>query len=234
MVDYKNRITKGVKLSIISDIEAAQEDYEFAFKEIIILNRLLNSLIVLGSDRSQINMGAYELTKDFLEESINDANSSAEKENLQKGYDYMSRILTLHDNHLKTMEKGKQFIDRKVEDKQKFTLEDVSELKDLVAELDFLQYHIIKTSRDMVETFKTIQGYLKDGKYKKENYKDIKMFVNQFANSKKRIDIEIKKINYVPQRDDISKEEHKRAALEKLDQDQDRYLDNIKKDTRNL
>ncbi|SEP98016.1 hypothetical protein [Piscibacillus halophilus] len=235
MVDYKNRITKGIKLAIISDKDASQEDYEFAFKKIIAINNLLNSLIVLGSERSEINMGAYEQTKNFLEDAVTEISTSGtEKENLQNGAQYMNQILELHSHHLKTMEKGKQFIDRKVIDQQKFLLEDLSELKDLVAELDYLQYHILKTSREMISTFDLIKGYLEDGKYNKRNYKDVKQFVNQFATAEKRIDVEMKKINYLPEEDNMSKEEHKKAALEKHDQDQERYLDNIKEDTRNL
>ncbi|WP_175614760.1 hypothetical protein [Piscibacillus halophilus] len=233
LVTYIQKLTKKTELAIISNNDSSIGESDFAFEKLMIILNFLNSILVKGSDRSRINMEAYKVTSDFLKNVLGEVNlDNDRRKHYQYALESLEKVLTLHDQHNETIQETKKFM--KNRGNKKLYIEDLNLLEDLISELDYIQYQILLTSLNMVDSFKYINDDIKDNRISRFTNNDIKKYIKEYIKSESTIKQEIKKVNYVDGLDQMTKEEHKSAVIKKYYKEQEKDFVKLKKEVRNL
>ncbi|GEL76471.1 hypothetical protein [Tenuibacillus multivorans] len=226
--------TAGVILSPNSD--NSNEDYNLAFELLVFMYNNWSSIKDIGEFRKNINMIAFHKVEDFIQKILSEGTlSHNEKGYFENCLKSIESGISLQQELIELMNQFEEFEKRKNVEGNKFTKEDVDYIQDVLAEIDYIQFHQAVTDYKTIDDFNYIKNHIKQDKNIKGFVNnEIEKFIEEFSRNKDKLKKNIKTITYFENQENLTKEQHMRMVKKRYNDSQRNDLAKLKKDIRNL
>jgi len=206
--------TEMALLSSRSDVST--EQYKEAFELLTILINRMGAIQEVGMERKNISMKPFHKTKYFLEKVQSQAAlSDSNKEVISKCSQFMSRAISLQNQMVELMKRYEQFKDSKETENNQYTIQDVEQIHDFHAEMDYIQFTQGQTSYKAMDHFSTLSDIItQNDTITGLADSEIKVYVKEFSRGKEKLKSALNEATYVDNLEELSKEQFIKTVQE--------------------